>query len=355
VRRDVSSQYGGMDETCPVSTGGGTRRVQSVRGEGGTASPAACAAQRGRCPKSASKSPAESHSSLPAPRPAPPPQRPRPRPRARRARAGARAHHSARSPTASHSAAAREACSFADRSISTARTATPHSPPPVPPSAADVGVEGSLSPPSSCEPSAESPTGLGAAAPAAVSADASSSLLSAAGLRPRPAVSPAGSARRRGGAGRGGAGPAAGRLGGGGNGSKGGGGNGSKGGGGCKMEGAGRAELEVAVRPERRGERRAVQQQQQQPLAARLRRNLHRRKRPASPASQRKRRRARVQQRFGRRPVPRLHRRHQLLLRLPARAPRAAGARLYGAPSSLAREPAPALLGLRLDPLQSRR
>jgi hypothetical protein len=31
----VSSQYGRRDETCPVSTGGGTRRVQSVREGGG--------------------------------------------------------------------------------------------------------------------------------------------------------------------------------------------------------------------------------------------------------------------------------------------------------------------------------
>jgi hypothetical protein len=30
--RDVSSQYGGRDETCPVSTGRGTQRVWSVRG-----------------------------------------------------------------------------------------------------------------------------------------------------------------------------------------------------------------------------------------------------------------------------------------------------------------------------------
>jgi len=28
----VSSKYGGRDETCPVSTGGGTRRVRFVRG-----------------------------------------------------------------------------------------------------------------------------------------------------------------------------------------------------------------------------------------------------------------------------------------------------------------------------------
>jgi hypothetical protein len=33
-RRDVSGQYGERDETCPVSTGRGTRRVRSVRGEG---------------------------------------------------------------------------------------------------------------------------------------------------------------------------------------------------------------------------------------------------------------------------------------------------------------------------------
>ena len=34
--RGVSGQYGRRDETCPVSTGGGTRRVQSVReGRGG--------------------------------------------------------------------------------------------------------------------------------------------------------------------------------------------------------------------------------------------------------------------------------------------------------------------------------
>ena len=31
----MSSQYGGKDETCPVSTGGRTRRVQLVQGEGG--------------------------------------------------------------------------------------------------------------------------------------------------------------------------------------------------------------------------------------------------------------------------------------------------------------------------------
>ena len=30
----MSGQYGGRDEACPVSTGGGTRRVRSVRGEG---------------------------------------------------------------------------------------------------------------------------------------------------------------------------------------------------------------------------------------------------------------------------------------------------------------------------------
>ena len=31
----MSVQYGGKDEECPVSTRGGTRRVRSVRGEGG--------------------------------------------------------------------------------------------------------------------------------------------------------------------------------------------------------------------------------------------------------------------------------------------------------------------------------
>ena len=30
----MSGQYGGRDAACPVSTGGGTRRVRSVRGEG---------------------------------------------------------------------------------------------------------------------------------------------------------------------------------------------------------------------------------------------------------------------------------------------------------------------------------
>ena len=32
--RSVGSKYGGRDEACPVSTGGGTRRVQLVRGAG---------------------------------------------------------------------------------------------------------------------------------------------------------------------------------------------------------------------------------------------------------------------------------------------------------------------------------
>ena len=34
VGRGVSDQYGGWDEACPISTGGGTRRVRSVRGVG---------------------------------------------------------------------------------------------------------------------------------------------------------------------------------------------------------------------------------------------------------------------------------------------------------------------------------
>ena len=34
ARGDVSAQYGGKDETCPLSTGGRTRRVHLVQGEG---------------------------------------------------------------------------------------------------------------------------------------------------------------------------------------------------------------------------------------------------------------------------------------------------------------------------------
>ena len=33
--RDVSAWYGGKDETCPLGTGGRTRRVQLAQGEGG--------------------------------------------------------------------------------------------------------------------------------------------------------------------------------------------------------------------------------------------------------------------------------------------------------------------------------
>ena len=45
----MSSWYGRRDETCPVGTGGGTRRVQLVRGEEGKGVRAATRAAGGEC------------------------------------------------------------------------------------------------------------------------------------------------------------------------------------------------------------------------------------------------------------------------------------------------------------------